>query len=192
MTKIAVIIGSVREGRVTDKLAKWVHEEVAKVAEAETLDLRDYPLPFFDEPIPPRYNPGRAPVPEVKKWVDKMAEFDGYVIVTPEYNRSVPGVLKNAFDNLDNVVANKPAAVVAHGSSGGAQAVASLRITLPGNGMVTIPDAVFFRDQVAEAIDAEGVLKEELQEGPWSPQVHLNGLVASLVNYADALRSVRG
>jgi NAD(P)H-dependent FMN reductase len=190
--KLAVIIGSTREGRATDKLAAWVAKGTSEMAEVEVLDLRDFQLPFFEEAIPPRYNPSRTPSAEVKKWVDKVAEFDGYFIVTPEYNRSVPAVLKNAFDSLGNEIADKPVALVAHGSTGGAQAVASLRITIPGNGAVTLPNALFFTDQIASAIDDEGMLAAELQEGPWSPQVLLDGLAGALVKYAEALKTVRG
>jgi len=67
MTKIAVVIGSVRTDRQSDKLAKWVSDEVSKVAQVETLDLKDYPMPFMDEAISPRYNPERQPAPEVQK-----------------------------------------------------------------------------------------------------------------------------
>jgi NAD(P)H-dependent FMN reductase len=191
MSKIAIIVGSIREGRVTDKLAKWVAEEVGKVSEVEVLDLRDYPLPLFNESVPPRYNPDRKPGTEVKKWLDKMAEFDGYVIVTPEYNRSFPGTLKNALDTLGNEVADKPVGLVGHGSVGGAQAIASLRITLPGNGLIALPNALFFTDGVGDAIDSEGMLKAELQDTPYGPQAQLTGLVASLVKYAEALKAVR-
>src|SRR4051812_39646745 len=113
MTKIAVIVGSTREGRVSDKLAKWVAAEAEKLAEVEVLDLRDYPMPFFDEPGSPRYNPGRAPAPEVTKWLDKVATFDGYVIVTPEYNRTMTAVLKNAIDVVAYEMEDKPVALVA-------------------------------------------------------------------------------
>ena len=143
MTKIAVIVGSTREGRMTDKLATWAAREVAKKAEVEVLDLREYPMPFFDEPISPRYNPQRQAEPAVQKWLDKIAEFDGYVAVTPEYNRTTTAVLKNAIDVLDYQMENKPVAIVAHGSSGGAQAVASLRMAFPGVGAVTLPQALF-------------------------------------------------
>jgi NAD(P)H-dependent FMN reductase len=187
MSKIAVIVGTTRTGRVTDKLAKWVAEEVKNVAEVEVLDLKDFPLPFFDEQIPPRYNPNRQPVPEVKKWLDAVSPFDGYVIVTAEYNRSIPAVLKNAFDNIGNEIVDKPVAIVGHGSIGGGQAVASLRITIPGNGAFTIPNALFFTDSVGDAIDEEGIIKAELQDGPYSPQATLKTAIASLVWYADAL-----
>lgn len=192
MTKIAVIVASIRENRVTDKLAKWVAEEVGKVAEVEIVDLKDYPLPLFAEGTSPRFDPTYSPVPEAKQWINKLAEFDGYVIATAEYNRAAPGVLKNAFDYVDNSVTDKPVALVAHGSTGGAQAVASLRITLPGNGLVTLPNALFFSDGVGQAIDEEGVLAAEFQEGPYSAQVQLSGLAQSIAKYAEALKTVRG
>lgn len=89
MAKIAVIVGSTRQGRQSDKLAKWVAQELQEKADTEILDLRDYPIPFIDESISPRYNPKRTPDPSTKKWLDSIARFDGYVVVTPEYNRSM-------------------------------------------------------------------------------------------------------
>ena len=193
MANIGIIVGTTRQGRITDKLAKWVAVQAAKNAgtEVEVVDLVDYPLPFFDEQIPPRYNPARETTPEVQKWLDKVAELDGYVIVTAEYNRSVPGVLKNALDNLGNEMVDKPIAIVAHGSTGGAQAVASLRITLPGNGAVTVPNALFFTDRVSEAIDDAGIISAELQDGPYSPQASLDTALASLVWYTDTLKAAK-
>jgi len=191
MTKIAVIVGSTREGRMTDKLATWVHKEVAGKAEAEILDLRDYPMPFFDEAISPRYNPQRQAEPAVQKWLDKIAEFDGFVAVTPEYNRTTTAVLKNAIDVLDYQMEHKPVALVAHGSSGGGQAVASLRIALPGVGAVAIPQALFFTDRVGEAIDDDGILKAELADNPHGHQANLAAQIDTLVAYAEALRPLR-
>lgn len=191
MTKIAIIVGSTREGRMTDKLANWVQKEVAKKAEAEVLDLRDFPMPFFDEAISPRYNPERKAVPEVQKWLDAVAGFDGFVVVTPEYNRTTSAVLKNAIDVLDYQMENKPVAIVAHGSSGGAQAVASLRMAFPGVGAVTLPQALFFTDKVGEAIDDDGILKAELAENPYGHQANLVAQTDTLVAYAEALSPLR-
>jgi len=191
MTKIAVIVGATREGRITDRLAKWVAEEVKKMAEVEVLDLRDYPLPFFDEAVSPRYNPNRTPSSAVQKWLDKVAEFDGYVLVTPEYNRSTSAVLKNSLDFLDFQMDQKPVALVGHGSSGGAQAIANLRMVLPGVGAVSIPQALFFSDRVSEAIDEAGALKAELAEAPYGPQANLKVAMESLLWYADALTAAR-
>ena len=191
MTKIAVIVGATRQGRVTDKLAKWVSVEIAKQADTEIVDLRDYPMPFLDEPISPRYNPNRQPASEVKKWLDKVAEFDGYILVTPEYNRTTSAVLKNAIDVLGHEMDDKPAALVAHGSSGGAQAIASLRMALPGVGVVTIPQALFFTDRVGDAIDDAGMLSAELEAAPYGHQANLKTIATSLVWYADALKAAR-
>lgn len=191
MTKIAIIVGSTREGRMTDKLAAWVEKEVAQKAEAEVLDLRDYPMPFFDEAISPRYNPERKAVPEVQKWLDAVAGFDGFVVVTPEYNRTTSAVLKNAIDVLDYQMENKPVAIVAHGSSGGAQAVASLRMAFPGVGAVTLPQALFFTDRVGEAIDDDGILKAELAENPYGHQANLATQTDTLVAYTEALSPLR-
>lgn len=189
--RIAVVIGSVRENRVTDRLAKWVVEEASQLADVETIDLKDYPMPFMDEPISPRYNPDRKPKPEVQKWLDKMAEFDGYVLVTPEYNRTTSGVLKNAIDYLAYEMEKKPVALVGHGSSGGAQAIASLRMALPGVGAVTVPQATFFTNRVGEAIDEDGALKEELGETATMQQNNLKMQMESLAWYAGALKNAR-
>ncbi len=189
--KIAVVIGSVREGRVTDRLAKWVTDEAEKLADVETIDLKDYPMPFMDEPISPRYNPNRSPKPEVKKWLDKIAEFDGYVFVTPEYNRTTSGVLKNAIDYLDFQMEKKPVALVGHGSSGGAQAIASLRMALPGVGAVTVPQALFFTDRIGEVIDENGMVKEGLNEATSGQQNTLKAQLETLIWYAGALKGAR-
>lgn len=191
MTKIAVVVGSVREGRQTDKLAGWAAKEIAKVADVEVVDLADYPMPFMDESVSPRYNPDRQPKPEVKKWLDKIGGFDGFVLVTPEYNRATSAVLKNAIDYLDYQMEKKPVALIGHGSSGGAQAIASLRMALPGVGAVTVPQALFFTDQVGAAIDEAGVLKAELQDNPYGPQANLKTLAETLVWYAEALKAAR-
>ena len=189
--KLAIVIGSVREGRQSDKLAKWVADEAGKLADVEIVDLKDYPMPFMEETISPRYNPERQPKPEVKRWLDKIVEFDGYVFVTPEYNRSTSAVLKNAIDHFDYQIEKKPVALVGHGSSGGAQAIASLRMILPGAGAVTIPEALFFTDRVGEAVDEAGVLKEELRDNPYGPQNTLKAQMESLVWYTGALKAAR-
>lgn len=191
MTKIAVIIGSTRQGRQSDRLANWAVKEAAQKADVEVLDLRDYPLPFFDEAISPRYNPERKAAPEVQKWLDKVAEFDGYMLVTPEYNRSTSAVLKNALDHLDFQMDKKPVALLAHGSTGGAQAVANLRMALPGVGAVSVPQALFFSDHLGESINDDGELSEEKKANPYGPQSQLTTQVESLIWYAEALKAAR-
>jgi NAD(P)H-dependent FMN reductase len=191
MTKIAVVVGSTRQGRQTDKLAKWAAQEIGKLANVETLDLRDYPMPFLNEAISPRYNPERQPDKQTKKWLDKIAEFDGYAFVTPEYNRSTSAVLKNAIDVLDYQLEKKPVALIGHGSSGGAQAIGNLRMALPGVGAVTVPQALFFTDRVGDAIDEDGVLAADLEAQPYGHQANLKTQAETLVWYAEALKAAK-
>lgn len=190
MAKIGIIVGTTRAGRATDRLATWVANELKGKAECEIVDLVDYPMPFIDEPSP-RYNPERKASPEVQKWLDKVAEFDGYVVVTPEYNRTIPGVLKNAIDLLDYQIEQKPAAIVAHGSNGGAQSVDTLRSALPQVGAVVVPQNVYFGARVAEVINEAGELNEELKSNPYGPQGALAGVVSQLLWLTDALTAAR-
>ena len=190
MTKIAVVIGSTRQGRQSHKLAAWVAANLKDQADVEVLDLRDFPIPFIDEAISPRYNPERKTDEQTQKWLDAMAPFDGYVLVTPEYNRSTSAVLKNAIDVLGHEIDDKPVALVAHGSTGGAQAVASLRMAVPGVGAITLPQALFFNDHLADSI-GDDELKKEVAERPYGPQGQLQTQIASLLKYAEALKSVR-
>lgn len=190
---IQIIVGSTRPGRSTDKLAKWVENQAKefKGLETEIVDLRDYELPLLDEPISPQYNPDRKPNPVAKKWLDTLAEADGYIFVTPEYNRSTSGVLKNALDYVDFQLAKKPVLLVAHGSSGGGQAVGHLRGIIPGLLGITVPAAVYFKDRVADSVNDAGDLAEELQASPHGPQNALKGALADLEWYAKALADAR-
>lgn len=192
MSRIAVIIGSTRQGRQTDKLAKWVAKDLeAKKADVEILDLRDYPMPFLDEAISPRYNPNREPDEQTHKWLQVVGKFDGFVIVTPEYNRSTSAVMKNAIDVMGHEIDDKPVALVGHGTSGGAQAIANLRMAVPGVGAVTIPQALFFSDRLAESISDDGELASEIRERQFGPQAALDTQMTSLLWYAKALSSAR-
>lgn len=139
--KIGIIIGSVRQGRVSDKYAKWIADELVKKEEVEVsiIDLKDYQLPMMDEAISPQFNPNREVSGSVKDWLDKLAEQDSYIVVTPEYNRSISGVLSNALDFVAFQMAKKPVGIATHGSSFGAQAVSHLRGIIPGLQAITIP-----------------------------------------------------
>jgi NAD(P)H-dependent FMN reductase len=128
MTKIGIILGSTRPGRNGEAVAKWVLD-VAKQrtdAEFELVDLLDYNLPHYDEPIPASM--GQYSHPHTLQWADKIDSFDGFVIVTPEYNHSTSGALKNAIDFLFAEWNNKAVGFVSYGSVGGARAVEHLRL----------------------------------------------------------------
>jgi NAD(P)H-dependent FMN reductase len=157
--KLGIIIGSVRQGRVSGKYAKWVANAATKLdgVAVTTIDLKDYNLPMFDEAISPQYNSERKPEGEVKKWLDVLSAQDAFVVVTPEYNRSIPGVLKNAFDYVAYEMAKKPVAVATHGSSNGAQAVAQLRGIVPGMLAVTTPTFIGLPFMEMQKFSEDGV-----------------------------------
>jgi len=191
--KLQVIIGSTRPGRVSERIAKWVVAAAAELpdTDAELVDLKDYNLPMLDEPISPRYNPNRTPNAEAKRWLDKIADADAYVLVTPEYNRSYSAVLKNAIDYVDFQMERKPVALVAHGSTGGAQAVSHLRGVLPGIQAITVPSATYLLGRMAEIIDENGNLSEEAKANPYGPLSALKQTLESTKWYSDAMAAAR-
>lgn len=187
---LQVIIGSTRPGRTSERLAKWVASEAKNIpgTEVEIIDLLDYPMPFLDEPISPRYNPDRHINPEAGKWVSKLAEADAYLFVTPEYNHSIPGVLKNALDYVTTELTHKPATVVSHGSVGGARATMHLKEILSESRAAVVPLALAFPGRVGESLDEGGALKLELTPGP---QAALKAVLEDLQWYSDALGAAR-
>jgi NAD(P)H-dependent FMN reductase len=128
MTRIGIILGSTRPNRNGEQVASWVYEIASRRgdAEFELVDLRDYPLPHLDEPLPPTM--GQYQNEHTRQWADKIASFDGFVFVTPEYNHSTSGVLKNAIDYLYAEWNNKAVGFVSYGSVGGARAAEHLRL----------------------------------------------------------------
>jgi NAD(P)H-dependent FMN reductase len=191
--KLGIVIGSIRQNRLSDRLAKWVenHAKTMDGVEVEMIDLKDYPMPMFDEPVSPQFNPDRKPAPPVKAFLDKIQACDAVVLVTPEYNRSYSSVLKNALDYLDFQLKRKPVMLVAHGVNGGAQAVAHLRGVIPGVTGVTIPNAVMVGGRTDENIDEEGELAANLKENPYGPQTALDNALNELKWYSDALAAAR-
>ena len=126
--KIGIVIGSTREGRFADKPANWIYE-IAKARgdiEVELIDLRDFPLPFFDEPASPAWAPSRSEI--AQKWQKKVASFDGFVFTAAEYNRGPTAVLKNAIDYAYTEWNKKAVGFVGYGGVGGARAVEQLRL----------------------------------------------------------------
>ena len=127
---VKVILGTTREGRFGDKPAHWILEEAANQpgVEAELLDLRDFPLPFFDRPTSPGREGGVYSNPVLTRWAEQVAQADAYIVVSPEYNHGYPAVLKNAFDHTYPEWARKPIGFVSYGNAGGARAVEQLRM----------------------------------------------------------------
>ena len=144
MVKIAIIIGSTRPGRKGQVVADWVYQLASQRtdAEFEVVDLLDYHLPHLDEIIPPSM--GQYANDHTKKWAAKVAEFDGYVFVTPEYNHSTSGALKNAIDFVYAEWNNKAAGFVSYGSAGGVRAVEHLRLVAAELQIATVRAQVSF------------------------------------------------
>ncbi|WP_224248859.1 NADPH-dependent FMN reductase [Hyalangium gracile] len=153
--KIQVIIGSIRPNRFAEKPAQWILQEVSKRegVEAELIDLKDYPLPFFAEPTPPARMNGNYPNEAVTRWSRKVAEADGYIIVSPEYNHGYSSVLKNALDHLYKEWSRKPVGFVGYGGVGGARAIEQLRLVALELEMAPIRGAVHIQADVFTAIN---------------------------------------
>jgi NAD(P)H-dependent FMN reductase len=171
MLKLKIILGSTREGRAADKLMPWLLERTRGHAafEVELLDLRDWPLPFFAEngatvgdPMNPTYS---APV--VREWNHKIAEADALLFVTPEYNHSVPAVLKNALDSVfvSYALRNKPAGFVGYsgGATAGARAVEHLAQICFEAEMMPLRDTVLF-PSVHQAFGPDGQPRDPLND----------------------------
>ena len=127
MTRIAIIVGSTRPNRVGRQVGDWVNENAQRHGEAEfeLVDLVDQNLPLLDEPLPPAM--GQYENEHTKAWAEKIASYDGFIFVTPEYNHSVPGAMKNAIDYLYAEWNNKAAGIVSYGSAMGVRAAEHLR-----------------------------------------------------------------
>lgn len=184
-TRIGIIVGSIRPNRVGAHVAAWVRDTAAvhtSAAEFEVVDLLDHPLPHFAEPI----SPVRASSQDeqVLAWSTLIGGFDGFVFVTPEYNHSIPGVLKNAIDYLYPEWNDKAAGIVSYGGAGGVRAAEHLRLIL---GEVQIADV---RQQVALSLvhDFEGYTELRPTE---LHVAQLGTLVDQVVAWSAALRPLR-
>jgi NAD(P)H-dependent FMN reductase len=190
MTAISVIVGSTRAGRFSEKPAQWIfrHLEKRQGIHARLLDLRDFPLPFFDQPIPPAM-PGRRPYEHevVRKWTAAIDRSDGFIIVAPEYNYGPPAVLKNALDWVYPEWNRKAVGFVSYGSALGARGVQQLRLTAielqlaPIRSSVQIPAATLWTH--FNGGDVEGEL-EELSTSAGS-------LIDDLLWWTTALKDAR-
>ncbi len=144
--KIGIISGSVRQGRNSAHVARWVSSSVTELGLAdvdfEVVPLADYRLPAFDAPVSPMAATEPFEDPEVARWSRKIASFDAFILVTPEYNHSVPGTLKNAIDWLGRELHGKPIAFVSYGADGGVRATEHWRQIVANFEMVDIRSSV--------------------------------------------------
>ena len=185
--KIAVIIGSTRATRFGDKPARWIHDIASQRNDmtVEILDLRDYPMPFFDEVASNAWVPSQNEVAEC--WQKKVAQFDGYIFVTAEYNRGIPAVLKNALDYAYLEWNRKPAAVVGYGSVGAARAAEQLRLIAIELQMAPTRTGVHIQGADFMAVWKHG---KEIAELPYLRQ-NATDMLDQLVWWTKALKTAR-
>lgn len=146
MSKIGIITGSTRDARVNLQVAEYLKnfaEEKFSDHQFEIVDIKEYDLPAFNEAIPPAYATERADS-QVAKFAEKISSLDGYVFVTPEYNRGITSGLKNAIDSLAHEWHNKPAGISSYGGQLGAQAAMSLRPILANLKLATVSSQTTF------------------------------------------------
>lgn len=183
--RIAIVLGSTRPGRRGEAVAHWVLEQAAARDDAEyaLLDLADFPLPHLDEPMPP--SSGTYEYEHTKRWSEAVSGFDGFVFVTPEYNRAPSGVLKNALDYLYAEWNDKAAGIVSYGASAaGLRAAEALRLVL---GELQIADV---RQSVGFSLIHDFENFATFAPGPQHAR-HLAVQLDQLVAWATALRGVR-
>eukprot|EP01133_Synstelium_polycarpum_P008184 gene8184-9627_t len=116
--KVGVIMGSTRANRLGEQIADWVIASLPKQENVsyEKVDLRTWNLPYFDEPQHPRT--GIYSMDSTKAWSQYIAQIDSFIFITPQYNLSIPGALKNAIDHLSGEWANKPTIIISYGYRG--------------------------------------------------------------------------
>ncbi|WP_369185558.1 NADPH-dependent FMN reductase [Streptomyces sp. Y1] len=184
MLKIGIILGSTRPHRNGEQVATWVLDIASRRtdAEFELIDLRDHPLPHLDEPLPPSL--GQYQNEHTRQWAARIASFDGFVIVTPEYNHGIPAVLKNALDFLYAEWNNKAVGYVSYGGVGGVRAVEQLRLVA---GELQMADV---RQQVALSLVTEFENYHVFKPGDYNLPA-LNTMLDQVIAWSTALAPLR-
>ena len=185
--KIAIIISTTRAARFGHKPAQWVKDIAAerKDLETEIVDLRDFPMPFFDEVASNAWAPSTNEV--AQRWQKKIAGFDGYIFVTAEYNHGIPAVLKNALDYAYPEWNKKAAAFVGYGAVGGARAVEQLRLVAAELQLATIRAGVYIQGADFMAVWQQG---KELKEITYLEK-GVTDMLDQLTWWTKALKSAR-
>ena len=184
MLRLAIVLGSTRPGRNGEAVAKWVYERAKRRTDAtcELVDLATFNLPLLDEPVPA--SRGQYSKDHTKAWASKIASFDAFVFVTPEYNHSTSGALKNAIDFLYAEWNNKAAGFVSYGSTGGVRAVEHLRLIMAEVQVATV------RAQVALMLvtdfESYSTFKPHARHEP-----SVNTMLDQLVAWGAAMQTVR-
>jgi len=162
--RIAVIVGSTRPTRFADKPAQWILKQAQARGdmEVELVDLRDHPLPFFDEMASNMWMPSRNP--EAVRWQQTIARYDGFIFVVAEYNRSITGVLKNALDQAYREWNRKPFTAIGYGGTGASRAIEHLRLISIELQMVSTHAAVHIGGADFMAVHPLGGLNKSIED----------------------------
>jgi NAD(P)H-dependent FMN reductase len=177
--QLAVIVGSTREGRLGDTVARWFAAQAGRRADllVDVIDLAEVALPAA---LP------RHPGPPVRAYAERIDRADAFVVVTPEYNHSYPAGLKQAIDLVHAPWRRKPVGFVSYGGmSGGLRAVEHLRTVFAELHATTVRDVVSFH-RAWEQFDADGEPRD-----PSGCDAAAKTLLDDLVWWAAALRTAR-
>jgi NAD(P)H-dependent FMN reductase len=189
MTKprLAIVIGSVRPNRFADHPAQWITDIAKKRGDfaVELIDLKDYPMPLFQEAASPAYAPSESDV--ARRWQRKMAGFDAYVFTAAEYNRGPTAALKNALDYAYAEWNNKPVSFVGYGGVGGARAIEQLRLNAIELQMAPIRTAVHIQFPIYLAVVKEGKTLGEFD----FLQQNAKDMLDQLAWWTNALKAAR-
>lgn len=185
MLKLAIIIGSTRPGRVGEAVAQWVYKLAKDRGDAqyELVDIKDFDLPLLDEPVPP--SQGKYSKEHTKKWAAKIASFDGYVFVTPEYNHGPSGALKNAIDFIYAEWNNKAAGFVGYGSAGGVRAVEHMRLVMAEVQVATV------RNQIALSLFTDFENFTTFKPASFHKE-SVGNMLDQLTAWSGAMKTLRG
>jgi len=184
---IGIVIGSTRQGRFGEKPAQWIHDIAKQRTDLafELIDLRDHPLPFFNEAMSPAWAPVKNEA--AQRWAAKLATLDGLIVVTPEYNHGPSAVLKNALDHAYKEFIRKPIGFVGYGGVGAARAVEQLRLVSVELQMAPVRHAVHIGMVEFLGIWQQGKRFEDFPH--LAPAA--NGLLDDIAWWAKALKTAR-
>ena len=184
MIKIAILTGSTRPGRQGEAVSRWVYEIASRRSDAqvELVELKDFPLPHFDEPMTPDQR--QYSQPHTKAWAALIERFDAYILVTPEYNHGPSGVLKNAIDYLYHEWTNKAAGFVGYGFTGGIRAIEHLRLVM---GTLQVADVTA---QVSLSFSSDFGPSGVFEPRPHQ-QASVNKMLDQVIAWGEALQTLR-
>ncbi len=189
MLRIALIVGSTRPNRFADHPARWIVKGAAERTDftLDVLDLRDHPLPFFEEPTPPSRAKGVFSNPRAEAWRQKLGAYDGFIATVAEYNHGPTAVLKNALDSAFLEWVRKPIGFVGYSGTGGVRPVEQLRLVAVELQMAPIRAAVHIGSEPLMGVLTQGKSLDDYEALGRSRTALFNDLAW----WAQALKAAR-